>query len=129
MTVNEMSEAEVDPYTILLEEKENAIADMCIAAETQQLLNVRDCIRKYDPSLDMEMIEHEMKSCTKTLVVETLDSLGCPGMADYYKEHCENKLICRIQNFMPDNCGICKQRFCIKVNGPKPLLECVMCGQ
>ena len=30
---------------------------------------------------------------------------------------------------MPDNCGICKQRFCIKVNGPKPLLECVMCGQ
>ena len=55
-----MSEAEVDPYTILLEEKENAIADLCIAAETQQLLNVRDCIRKYDPSLDMEMIEREM---------------------------------------------------------------------
>ena len=123
------AEAEADPYTILLEEKENAIADLCIAAEAQQLLNVRDCIRKYDPSLDMEVIEREIESCTKTLVVETLDFLGCSGMADYYKEHCENKLICRIQNFMPDNCGICKQRFCIKVDGPKPLLECVMCGQ
>ena len=121
--------AEVDPYTILLEEKENAIADLCIAAEAKQLLNVRDCIRKYDPSLDMEIIESEMKSCTKTLVVETLDFLGCPGMTDYYKEHCDNKLICRIQNFMPDNCGICKQRFCTKIDGPKPLLECAMCGQ
>ena len=60
-----MAEAEADPYTILLEEKENAIADLCIAAEAQQLLNVRDCIRKYDPSLDMEVIEREIKSCTK----------------------------------------------------------------
>ena len=124
-----MDGAEVDPFTILLEEKENAIADLCIAAEAKELLNVRDCIRKYDPSRDMEIIESDMKSCSKTLVVETLEFLGCPGMADYYKDHCDNKLICRIQNFMPDNCGICQERFCHKIDGPKPLLECVMCGQ
>ena len=84
---------------------------------------MRDCIRKYDPSRDMEIIESDMKSCSKTLVVETLEFLGCPGMADYYKDHCDNKLICRIQNFMPDNCGICQERFCIKIDGPKLLLE------
>ena len=118
-----------DPYdnTILLVEKEDAIADLCTAAGTN--VNVRDCIRKYDPSAEMNIIENEMKSCTKALAVETLEFLGCPGMNDYYKDHCDSKLICRIQNFMPDICGLCKEKFCIKIDGQKTLLECVMCGQ
>ena len=93
-----------DPYDniITIEEKENAIADLCIAAERKHLPSVRDCLRKYDASVDMRVIENEMKSCTKGQIIETLEFLGCHGMADYYKDHCDTKLICRIQNFMSD---------------------------
>ena len=120
-----------DPYDniITLEEKENAIADLCIAAERKHLPSVRDCLRKYDASVDMRVIENEMKSCTKGQIVETLEFLGCHGMADYYKDHCDTRLICRIQNFMPDKCGVCDEKFCIKLDEEKPLMECVMCGQ
>ena len=41
---------------------------------------------------------------------------------------CINTLICRIQNILPDQCNICKQIYCVKLE-EVPLLECALCGQ
>ena len=50
--------------------------------------------------------------------------------------HCENKnknqlshlILCRIQNLLPDDCGLCKNRYSVKLDD-SPLLECAICGQ
>ena len=50
--------------------------------------------------------------------------------------HCENKnktqlsplILCRLQNLLPDGCGICNKRYSVKIE-ESPLLECSICGQ
>ena len=39
-----------------------------------------------------------------------------------------NDIICRIQNLLPDICGMCNQRFKLKFN-EAPILQCARCFQ
>ena len=104
---------------------ETIIAALCAYAPN---INVRDCLRKYDPQKPAHQIEKAFKSVKKEVLVETLSFLGVPGMDDCLSASLPHELLCRVQNFFPDRCDICKQSYIVKLH-EKPIISCVVCGQ
>ena len=97
-TENEISEANI-------KEQERIIATLCVDASDP----VRDCLRKYNPRKQAWQIQAAFKQCKKTLLVDTLEYLGIPGMVIY------------IQNLFPDVCQFCNKSYCIKLTD-KPIM-------
>ena len=44
------------------------------------------------------------------------------------KTQLSHLILCRLQNLLPDDCGICNKRYSVKIE-ESPLLECSICGQ
>ena len=107
-----------------IEEHNEVIAGLCAEAP----VDIRDTLRLYDPSLETRGLERQIARSSKNLLIAALEYLGIPGMQDYTKEACVTSLICRIQNLLPDTCGLCKEKYCIALS-VKPLLTCAICGQ
>ena len=106
-------------------EQKTVIAGICAGAPSDA---VRNCLRKYDPSKTAWQIERDIKKEKKETMVAALEYLEVPNMKEYRSEALPHELVCRIQNLLPDNCGFCKQSYCITL-GDKPILSCVKCGQ
>ena len=101
------------------------IAALCEEAPNNE---VRDCLRRYDPAKSSNQIKNAFKTLHKEVLVETLNYLGCPGMAEYNKAALPHELLCRVQNLFPDTCHLCQQIYCIKLHD-KPIVKCMDCGQ
>ena len=101
------------------------IAALCTEAPNTA---IRDCLRKYDPKKPGWQIENVIKNEKKAVLVDTLEFLGVPGMAEFKASSLPHELICRIQNLFLDTCDLCKQTYCIKLHD-KPIVSCVRCGQ
>ena len=69
-----------------------------------------------------------MKKDKKDILVETLQYLDMPGMAQYKSDALPHEIVCRIQNLLPDTCNLCSQSYCVKL-GEKPIISCARCGQ
>ena len=109
-TENEISEANI-------KEQERIIATLCVDASDP----VRDCLRKYNPRKQAWQIQAAFKQCKKTLLVDTLEYLGIPGMVIYKLDTLALELTCRIQNLFPDVCQFCNKSYCIKLTD-KPIM-------
>ena len=73
-------------------------------------------------------IRAKMNSCLKDDLVMALDYLRVRNQNIYLKESVAHNLICRIENLLPDKCGICEQNYCINKDEPT-FLPCKKCGQ
>ena len=108
-----------------LEDMKTVMATLCEGAPNS---TVRNCLRKYDPSKTSVQIEKALKTEKKPVLVETLEYLGVTGTEEYRHSALPHELLCRVQNFFPDTCGMCNEVYCIKLED-RPIISCVRCGQ
>ena len=109
-------------------EVEEIIAGFCVDAPSDK---VRDILRLYSPENSYEKQKGIFDSRSKKDdLVKTLEFLGesCSSWKDVKKKDCAHKLLYRIQNLMPEECGVCKEKYVVKVTDPR-LLSCSICGQ
>ena len=107
------------------DDQKDIIAALCVGAPSD---NIRNCLRKYDPTKTTWQLEKDFKKDKKDILVDSLLYLGVPGMNQYRHDALPHELVCRVQNLLPDTCNLCKQTYCINI-GDKPILSCVRCGQ
>ena len=108
-----------------IDDQKEIIAALCVGAPSD---NIRNCLRKYDPTKPVWQIEKDLKKDKKDVLVDSLLYLGVPGMNQYRHDALPHELVCRVQNLLPDTCSLCKQNYCISLED-KPILSCVKCGQ
>ena len=107
-------------------EVDDLIAELCLVAPSE---SVKNCLRIYDYFKTTAKIESDMyQNCTKAILVETANLLKIRNVALKNKEPLTHLIVCRIQNLLPDNCGICNERYSVKLLDTT-LLECAICGQ
>ena len=64
----------------------------------------------------------------KEELILVLEFLKVNNQDKYNKPQVVHNLIVRIQNLLPDTCGLCKQEYCTSLDDT-PLLTCDVCGQ
>ena len=91
---------------------------------------VRDIIRLFSPENTYKKQESVFNTHSKALIVETLVFLGDTqtNWSDYLKPACIQALIYRIQNLLPEECGVCKETYVVKKTDSR-LLSCSICKQ
>ena len=104
---------------------ENVLAKLCQEAPN---ITIRNLLRFYNTKKSTKDIRAKMNSCSKDDLVMALDYLGVSNQNIYLKESVTHNLICRIENLLPDKCGICEQIYCINKDEPT-FLPCKKCGQ
>ena len=79
---------------------EEILAGLCANAT---ILEVRDCLRLYNPHSINSKHNHVFGKWQKQLLVATLDYLGTSGQDQFTKSTCINNIIlCRTHNQLPD---------------------------
>ena len=106
-------------------EIEDLIAELCIAAPND---NVKFCLRSYQHGKNLYQIERDINRAKKEVLQEACEFLQIPHIEHKNKKELSHLILCRIQNLLPDDCGLCNERYRIML-GEKPLLECSICGQ
>lgn len=95
---------------------------------------IRDCIRKYDPSISPHTDTNNQKqnknftSVDRDVLLKTVEYLGGSDMTDYTKPACINEVITKIDHHLPHSCQICSDEFEIQ-QGVNSLLDCDRCGR
>ena len=109
-------------------EIQKIIAEFCVDAPCNK---VREVLRLYSPdnSYVKQMSIFNSSRCKKSDLIKTLQFLGVSNVSwkDQKKKDCAHKLHYRIQNLMPEECGVCKEMYVVKKNDPC-LLSCSICG-
>ena len=67
-------------------------------------------------------------SGNKQDIIETANYLRISECENENKSDIIHKIVCRIQNLLPDDCTICSTRYRVD-NNVTPLLACAICGQ
>ena len=106
-------------------EIEDLIAELCIDAPNDA---VKFCLRSYQYGKRTNQIEKDINQSKKAVLLETSKFLRIPNCEGKTKNDLSHLILCRIQNLLPDDCGVCKNRYSIKLE-ECPLLECALCGQ
>ena len=101
------------------------IAELCLDAPSE---NVRSCLRSYQVGRSVAQIERDILKNKKEILCATGEFLRIPECAKFNKKELAHHIICRVQNLLPDVCGICSERYQIKLE-ETALLECAVCGQ
>ena len=73
-------------------------------------------------------MEKDFNRQPKNVLLSTLAYLHVENQDQFLKASNITSLICRIQNLLPDECSICHNTYCFKIDDI-PLLACVFCGQ
>jgi hypothetical protein len=95
---------------------------------------IRDCIRKYDPSISPHTDKSNFKqtknfqSIDRNVLLKTVEYLGGSDMTDYTKPACINEVITKIDHHLPHSCQMCSDEFEIE-QGVTSLLDCDRCGR
>ena len=106
-------------------EAEDLIAELCVKAPSE---GVKCCLRSYKAGRTIDQIKVGINKSKIAVLVETSAFLRIPNSAHLKKDELSHLILCRIQNLLPDNCNICKQRYCIELEDA-PFLDCAICGQ
>ena len=107
------------------EDAEKVIAELCALSPNKA---VRDVVRSYSPEKTTKQLTMCFNQYNQPLLTETLDYLNMPNRTEYKKSANVEALIFRIQNLLPEVCGICKNTYTTK-NSDINLLSCSLCGQ
>ena len=108
-----------------ISEIEDLIAELCVGAPND---DVKFCLRSYQPARSTHQIERDINRSKKDVLVATCKFLQIPHCEQKNKNQLSRLILCRIQNLLPDDCGLCKNRYQIKMR-ECPLLACSICGQ
>ena len=103
---------------------EFVLASLC-AKSTD--LEVRDCLRKYVPSQTLSQQTKALNRLSKDVLVKTADYLEI-CTSGLLKDAVVHRVICKIQNLLPDTCQLCNEKYKFSI-GEKPFLACKLCGQ
>jgi len=124
-TVEEMTER-IKKQKEKCEEYNRIIAELVTKAPNEQ---VKQCLKLYNPEYNTKRQEKTFETAAlKDVLVETLNFLGFPGKEEYEKKTVSQEMVCAIQNYLPDVCRMCDEKFRILI-GDTPLLKCCKCGQ
>ena len=104
---------------------EKVIAELCALCPST---SIRDVIRLYCPDKTTKQLTMAFNQVNQPLLIETLDYLNMPNRSEYVKNANVEAVILRIQNLLPEVCGICKCTYITK-NSDVNLLSCTLCGQ
>ena len=121
MELDKHGQDEVDKQTKI----EDLIVELCLSSPSEA---VKFCLRTYQYGRSLMQLEKDFSKQKRDVLRETAGYLNIPGFMDKTKEPLAHLIICRIQNLLPDDCGICNSRYRI-CNSEKPILECSICGQ
>ena len=89
---------------------------------------VKNCLKTYQFGKTVSQLKSAFTLINKSVLVNTLAYLNVTGQNEYVKTTNVDIIVCRIQNLLPDTCGICKDVYCSK-NSDSILLSCSYCGQ
>ena len=106
-------------------EIDDLIAELCVKAPSDA---VKFCLRCYQPGKRLPQIEKDIFNSKKEVLVDTCKFLQISHRKSDNKTQLAHNILCRIQNLLPDDCGLCKKRYSVSL-GDTPLLECSICGQ
>lgn len=108
-------------------EVKKIIAEFCVGAPCKE---VRDILRLYSLEKTYKKQTTSFNAHSKADIIKTLQYLG-ESQRDWNVERksvCVHELVYRIQNLLPEECGLCKQTYVVKISGPH-LLSCSICHQ
>ena len=109
----------------------NILALLVVKADAEEhCKEVKDCLRAYKLNHQTKMLEAAFNKFNKDTLIKTLDFLNVTSdnIIKYKKQRIVTELICRIENLLLDQCGICGNQFATELN-EKLLLQCKLCGQ
>ena len=91
---------------------------------------VKECLRAYKLEATEKALHNAIKKFTRDTILKTLLFLNVNGtsVSNMNKPDMAKELICRVQNFLVDNCGECGNDFATTIEEPL-LLQCELCGQ
>ena len=90
---------------------------------------VRDCLRAYKLNSQTKTLEASFKKFNKGVLIKTLIFLNVKNdISNYNRGKVVTELICRIQNLLLDECGMCGEQYATAMD-EKLLLQCKLCGQ
>ena len=107
------------------ESVQQIIAELILDAPCQETKN---CLKTYTYGKTVKQLNAAFNTFSQETLAKTLDYLNIPNRIDYVKASNVDSIICRIQNLLPDTCGLCEEIYCVK-NNDKTLLSCAVCGQ
>ena len=110
---------------------EEILASLCSTADLKDdNQDVRDCLRAYKLGLTEKAYKTVFNRFNKDTLIKTLLFLNVDkgDWENILKTNVINELICRIQNLLLDNCGMCLSNFATGIDEIS-LLQCEMCGQ
>ena len=93
--------------------------------------DIRDCLRAYRLDASEKAQKSAFNKFNKDTLVKTMLFLNVNNVKNWnkaLKPNIAKELICRIQNLLLDDCGICGCKFATSLDEPL-LLQCEVCGQ
>ena len=107
----------------------NILADLAVKADIDDNKEVRDCLRAYKLNSQTKTLEASFKKFNKGVLIKTLIFLNVKNdISNYNRGKVVTELICRIQNLLLDECGMCGEQYATAMD-EKLLLQCKLCGQ
>ena len=112
-------------------EAEELIAELCIKCDDD---DVKQVLKKYQYGYSIPDIEKRMKQGPASNLphlikaLKFLNNTAIPNKIPTRKDDVIHRIVCRMQNLLPDDCPFCKTRFKSQ-HDEKPILQCAKCGQ
>ena len=109
---------------------EDILAALCAKADLEENKDIRDCLRAYKLHASEKVCKTALNKFSKDVLIKTLIFLNAAEKHwnTIVKSIILNELVCRIQNLLLDNCGLCGGKFATHLDEPS-LLPCELCGQ
>ena len=117
-----MSGVEQNPGPVT---SKDILEELCSKTSDEQ---VKRLLSAYPLGATLTSQKTAMGKFKKEELSATLQFLRVPDQEGCYKPQLLHNLIVRIQNLLPDTCGLCKQEYCTLLEDD-PLLSCEVCGQ
>ena len=105
--------------------QQDIIDELCIKSTNDLIRNV---LRAYPLNKTLTHQKREIKKIKNDDLILTLEFLKVTNQGGCNKTELVHNLIVRIQNLLPDTCGLCKQEYNTGLDDT-PLLSCEVCGQ
>ena len=119
-----MSGVEQNPGPVTQSPKD-ILEELCSTSSDEQVKRV---LSAYPLGVSLTSQKSAIGKFKKDEILATLQFLRVSDQERYNKPKLLHNLIIRIQNLLPDTCGLCRQEYNIRLED-EPLLSCEVCGQ
>lgn len=105
--------------------KDDALADLASQTKDSDVLIV---LSKYHLDLGPDTICKSLMKCSADQLKKTAQFLNYGTSIDLKKLELSNFIIRKVENFLPEECTMCNEKYQIQF-GKIPALTCLLCGQ